>query len=216
MIRAKHNRFYVLFFDCLMRVWLHLAFRQIRIHGDIDDQGGSILLLSNHFSWWDGFIARYTNKKKLGRKLFVMMLEEQLRANIVLRKLGAFSIRKNSRSALESLNYAASILKNPRHLLLLFPQGRFQSIHTRPLSFEKGWVKLVQQAPNSMQLIFMACLTDYFAHRRPVLNVYLSKEPLDPFLELATPAEIAQKIEQRYNAFFSSCVACQNSKANQA
>ncbi len=95
MIKAKHNKAFVLFFDVL-------------------------------------FIAQRVNNLVFKRKMHVMMLEEELHKRSFLRKLGAFSIRKNSLSALHSLKYATKILSKPKNLLLLFPQGSFQSAHRYP------------------------------------------------------------------------------------
>lgn len=214
MIKARHNHIISVFFDYLMRGWLHLAFRRIHIHNHVADQGGPILLVSNHFSWWDGFIARYVNIKTFGRKLFVMMLEEQLKSNAFLRKLGAFSIKKNSRSALDSLQYAGSVLKNRNHLLLLFPQGQFQSIHTQSLSFEKGWTRILLKASPGTQLVFMACMIDYFAHRRPTLNIYLHKVSAASLREHTKPEELAGMLEKCYHAFYAECVDSQNKQTN--
>ncbi len=173
MIKAEHHPFHEHFFGAYLWVHIRLAFRHIRIHSNFTDNGNPILLIGNHFSWWDGFIARHVNIKVLKRKLHLMMDEEQLAKRKFLSRLGAFSIRKSSRSAIESLHYAASILNDPGNLLVLFPQGRFQSLHRQPLTFEKGWFRIIQESPPNIQIVFMAALTDYFSSPRPGLDIYL-------------------------------------------
>ena len=82
---------------------LHRHFREIRYRGQFQDRGKAILLIANHFTWWDGFIQGVLNQNRFQRNFYVMMLEEQLRKFPILRTTGAFSIRKHSRSMLESL-----------------------------------------------------------------------------------------------------------------
>ena len=72
-----------------------------------------------------------------------------------------------------ALNYAASVLNDPGKLLVVFPQGQFQSLHQHPLTFEKGWFRIIQKAQPDIQIVFMAALTDYFSSPRPGLDIYL-------------------------------------------
>ncbi len=232
MITAKHHPLYVRASDWIMKRLLHRHFRHIRIRSKLDDHKGPVLLLANHFSWWDGFLARYAVTKTLKKKVFVMMLEEELSKHPVLRKVGAFSVRKNSRTATESMDYALKILENPGHLLLLFPQGKFQSLHQYPLEFEKGWFRILERAPKDTKVVFLAALTDYFDHRRPDLTIYLdqatrySSDGRDSGLTDTAPEKTTKHSEaatfcspeeaaSAYNEFLKNAIEQQNRKANQ-
>ncbi len=217
MIRAAHNRFYEAFLGLYLRAHMNLAFRHVRINADFDDGGGSILLIGNHFSWWDGFIARHVNKKLFNRRLHLMMDEEQLAKRRFLRRLGAFSIRKNSRDAIESLRYANEILENPGNLLIVFPQGHFESLHSYPLSFQKGWFRILRNPPSHLNIVFMASLIDFFASPRPGLTIYLEKaipdhpknlseKPLDYTFEGKAVFEDSSQIEAAYNKFLADVI----------
>lgn len=225
MIKTKHNQLYALFFDTLFGVLFRKSFRKIYIKGNIAVADGPVLLIANHFSWWDGFIARRVNKKLFKKTFHVMMLEEELRKRPFLRKLGAFSIMKKSRSALQSLDYAANILKDPGNMLLLFPQGRFQSSHKYPVKFEKGWVRMLEYAPKNTRVVFMASLFDYFEHRQPTLSIYLRNAwPDHTALQSAgrqpdtkpegPPATSAKAIESAYNEFLKEAIDKQDQQAN--
>lgn len=181
MIKAEHHPFHDYFFGAYLWAHMRLAFRHIRIHNNFTDNGNPILLIGNHFSWWDGFFARHVNLKLFKRQLHVMMDEEQLAKRMFLRRLGAFSIKKNSRSAIESLNYAISVLEDSRNLLVLFPQGQFQSLHQHPLTFEKGWFRIIHKSQPNIQIVFMAALTDYFSSPRPGLDIYLESATYEAF-----------------------------------
>lgn len=162
------------------------------------------MIIGNHFSWWDGFIVSYANHQLFSRRIFVMMLEEELQQRTFLRRIGAFSIKKNSRSAMESIQYALKVLETENNILLLFPQGNFQSLHQYPLCFEKGWFRILQQAPDNMQLVFMANLTDYFSQRKPNLSIYV--QGVDQVFESH------KEVEQAYNSFLANAISQQYEK----
>jgi len=232
MITAKHHPLYVRGSDWIMKRLMNRYFRHIHIRSELDDRQGPVLLLANHFSWWDGFLARYAVTKTLKKKVFVMMLEEELSKRPVLRKVGAFSVRKNSRTAAESMDYALKILENPNHLLLLFPQGKFQSLHQYPLEFEKGWFRILERAPKDTRVVFLAALTDYFDRRKPGLNIYLEEASRyssggrdSGFTDTihqknakhpeATTFLSPKEAESAYNEFLKNAIERQNQQANQ-
>src|SRR3954468_20854904 len=70
----------------------------------------AVLLLANHFSWWDGFLMYYLNHKLIGKKFHIMILEDTVRQVSFFKYMGAFSVNKNSKDVLQSLNYAAKLL----------------------------------------------------------------------------------------------------------
>lgn len=148
-------------------------FQEVIIHSGVTDRQLPILMLGNHISWWDGFIAQYLNIEFFNRKLHIMMLEEQLEKRMFLNKTGAYSIKKGDRSAVESLNYTAELLKDPGNLLILFPQGKIHSMHDTPVTFEKGWFRIFRQLQDPVQVIFFITLIDYFSSRKPFLHLYL-------------------------------------------
>ena len=102
-----------------------------------------------------------------------MMLQEQLEVRMMLNKTGAFSIKKGSRTMLESLNYAMDLLSDPGNMVVMFPQGAIHSIYDRPVVFEKGWYRIIQKAENPFQVVFFNALVDYYSNRKPTLNFYL-------------------------------------------
>lgn len=135
----------------------------------------AVLLLGNHFSWWDGFISYRLNELLIKKRLHLMMLEDQLRKNSFLRYAGAYSIQRNGRQMLESLRYSSTLLENPDNLVIIFPQGRIESMHTCHIYFEKGICKIIENCKQPIQIIFSVTLIDYTSHRKPTLHVYLKE-----------------------------------------
>lgn len=202
MIKARHHTFYEVFFDAYIGWKLRAQFHSHHIAGETGDPGGSILMIGNHFSWWDGFWARRMNQQTYKRRFHIMMLEEQLKTHMFLSRMGAFSIRKNHRDAFESLDYAIDLLHDERNLVLLFPQGKFQSLYTFPVSFEKGWFRILKHAPETTRVVFMANLIDYFEHPKPRLTTWLRT------IDRSFPDAVS--VETAYNEFLADTMKKQN------
>lgn len=198
MIKAKHTRLGRIFFSYYSKWKLKNHFKAIRFVGHFDDEGLPILLIANHFSWWDGFIQLQLNERFMHRKFHVMMLEEQLKKFMILNKAGAFSVQKNSRDLIRSLQYSLDLLADKNNLLLIFPQGEIQSSHTDYLFFESGLEYLLKHTENHIQLIFNINLTDYFSDKKPALTIYLKKYVPE------TPINL-QTIEADFNQFVTAC-----------
>lgn len=155
----------------------------------------SILLLSNHFSWWDGFLMFRLNKLLFKKKFHVMVTEENYQKVSFLKYLGAFPIKKNSRSAIESLEYAGTLLNDPQNLVLIFPQGKLYSNHVDDIRFEKGLLNLINSSEKKFQYLFSATFVDYFEKRKPAITCYLSSWEDQEFTSL-------QLIKSAYNKHY--------------
>lgn len=196
MIKARHTKPGVWFFNLYADFFLKRAFREINIFGENNIPDSSMLIISNHFSWWDGFIQLYLNNRVLHKKFHVMMLEYQLKKFMILNKAGAFSVKKNSRDIIQSLKYSEEILSDKKNLLLIFPQGEIQSLYTEYFKFEKGIEKLMKK--EEACLIFNVNLIDYFSHKKPGLNIYYKVYPVNENIGIDT-------IEKAFNQFATKC-----------
>lgn len=173
IIKARHHWFYYPFFKWYSRRMPKKDFSQVGLHHQLVDRGLPILMLGNHTSWWDGFLAQYINLELFNRKLHIMMLEDQLEKRMFLNKTGAYSIKKGSRSAIESLHYTSGLLSDPGNLVILFPQGKIHSIMDHPVTFESGWHRIFRDLDQPIQVVFYITLFDFFSSRKPELHIYL-------------------------------------------
>ncbi|RYY36917.1 MAG: glycerol acyltransferase [Sphingobacteriaceae bacterium] len=163
---------------------------------DVDvDKNRSVLLLANHFSWWDGFILYYLNNSAFKKRFHIMILEETVRKVFFLKYMGAFSISKNSKDMLASLNYAVELLKDPNNLVLIFPQGKLYSNFVDEVQFEKGIQRVTNKVQNNAQIVFAATFIEYFEHKKPSINVYLSKSNNS----FTTQVELSTAYAAQYN-----------------
>ena len=122
IIKAKHHFVIHPIFKLFSRVMINNHFSQIAVIGNVDvTSNRSILLLSNHSSWWDGFWHLYLNMKVFKKKFHFMMLEEQLKKHWYFNYTGGFSVKKSTRSAVATIQYSAELLSHPNNLVLMFP-----------------------------------------------------------------------------------------------
>jgi 1-acyl-sn-glycerol-3-phosphate acyltransferase len=194
MIKTRHHWFLYPFFVWFGWIRMKRHFKKIHINGTISDFGLPVLAIANHFSWWDGFFIASLNKKKFHKKFHVMMLEDQLKKNWFFQHTGAFSVRKNSKSIVESLNYAAELLQNQNNLVTYFPQGQFESINQKKLHFEKGVERLLKNLKNEIQVIFVANQVDYFESDKPYLFMHFETYDFQ--------GKNLPEIEDDYNTFY--------------
>lgn len=179
MIYPRYNRWYRRFWSWYFRHIIRSDFSGFELVGTPPELAAdkSVLLLQNHISWWDGFWAYRLNDLYFGRRFHVMMLEEELAKRKFLTYAGAFSIRKSSRSVVESLRFGTQLLQDPQNLLLLFPQGKIESQQVARLHFGKGVERVIQQSAEHTQVVMAAVFPDYFSSRKPLLRIYLRHLP---------------------------------------
>jgi len=204
--KASHHRVIYPFLQ-LYSLWkIKINFHRVFVSGDFEEKGLPVLLISNHISWWDGFWVVYLNIKLFHRKFYFMMLEEELRKRMYLNKSGGYSVRKGARSILKSLDYTVELLKDKKSLVLMFPQGKIESIHNQRISFEKGIEYVLKKVGWKVQVIFLVNLIDYFSNPRPGLYMYLREYNGTDFT--------SETLQNEFNRFHSECIAENLSKCD--
>lgn len=203
IIKAKHNAILDPFFRWYVIWKMKRSFYECQLLPDLEDRGKPVLLICNHTSWWDGIWALHLNQQLLGRKFHFMMLEEQLKKNWFFQYTGGFSVRKSTRSVVESLAYSAELLSHEKNLVLMFPQGKIQSMHRREFVLEKGIANILKRVKNDIQLVFEVNLVDYFSQAKPSVFMHATEYTGDHSLEA---------IEEAYNSFYRRCIQQQQIK----
>ena len=140
------------------------------------DKNKSVLLIANHFSYWDALILYLICIKLLKKKFHVMVRQDTTVQLKYLKFGGAFPINKNSRDMLRSLDYAAELLSDPQNLVLIFPQGKLYSNFVSEINFGKGIMKVIDKANGKFQLVFAATFIQYLKHKKPTATVYLKNQ----------------------------------------
>ena len=203
MITAKHKKIWELFFILYAKINLKRIYREIRLYHVKDRYDSAcietdkpIILISNHFSFWDGFIHLLLNRSLFNKRVYIMMLYKQLSIRRFLRYGGCFSVEPGKKSVFETLRYCSSILKNSSNLLLIFPQGEIESLYVDDYSFRSGVERIASEA-NSADIYFNINLINFFSNKRPTMTIYYKK--YNP------QGEGDETLESAYNKFASEC-----------
>lgn len=173
MIPARRVKLFSNWFAIYMRYRMRRAFNRLVVTPFTPKPGHSVLLLCNHFSWWDGLWGNYLAYWHLNRHLYIMMQEDHLQKRMLLNLFGGFSINRSSREMIKSLQYAAGLLNNPENLVVVFPQGELISNHITEIKVEKGIERLIKNIKGPCQIVYNCALIDYFESLKPSVFFHL-------------------------------------------
>lgn len=179
--------------------WFH--FRGLQWEGNCNPTDRPVLLIQNHFSWWDGYWA-WIISRRLGKTFNVMMLQEQIAARPFLRRCGAFPVQPGSRKALEAIGTAVQLLNDAENLVTLFPQGAIETQHMSEVKFASGIERIISKASQRTAIVMAVVLVDYFSSARPKVTIRLK--------ELPEGVEENTSLEACYNEFYRQSIALQN------
>ncbi len=178
MIYPQQHPLYTPLWAAYFRWIIARNFHGFYVENSLPKRNAGLLVLANHFSWWDGFFVHHLNRLHFKRQFHVMMLEENLQKNKFLRYSGAYSVNRSGRSLVETLQFTNQLLESPRNMVLIFPQGTIKSAFQQSFLVEKGAYRVVAQNP-TLQVATVAIFVDYFEKKKPGVYVYV-EEMSDP------------------------------------
>jgi len=173
MITARHAVWADWIFRQYVMWLLKHHFHAIHILGEIPDPAPKLplILLPNHSTWWDGFFVYLLNKKLFHRKLYLMMLEEQLAKYYFFSKLGVYGMEpKSGKGVIASLRYTVSIMREApltSPLICVFPQGELRPSGMRPLGYKRGIEWIIEKYSKTVNLLPLAIRCEFLDDQRP-------------------------------------------------
>lgn len=173
MIEAKHNRLLRKIFNVYINYQLKKFFNGFYLIGEVPDLNDkkSVLVLPNHFSWWDGFFVDLIHRKLFGDyKIYMMVLEDTIKRYWFFNKIGAFTINQNNpKDVIKSFNYASKLLNDKKNFVVIFPQGELQSYSTN-VKIKSGVLDLILRRNSNFHIMFLAMKIEFSSEKKP--NVY--------------------------------------------
>jgi chlorobactene lauroyltransferase len=89
--------------------------------------------------------------------------------------IGVFSVDRNHpKSAVESIEYAANLLKGTNKYMWIFPQGTMQPQDYRPIEFYNGITKLTEKVCG-VNLLPVSIRYEFLMEQRPEVFIKLGK-----------------------------------------
>jgi len=163
LIKARHNIAAAILYKFYIGIKLRINFDKFILLNKVPDfsKCNGLIITPNHFSWWDGFLIEFLMRKISKRKLYILMLEEQLRKFWFFKYLGAFSIKPESLNSIkESLNYSKTILNSASNFLAFYPQGEIQKYETENLKLKRGLLTLTDKPGNCVSILTFKITTN--------------------------------------------------------
>lgn len=197
MIQASRNKLSLWFYTSYFRLLQRIFFREVEHHLLNDVPEGPVLLVQNHFSWWDGYWSYVISEKILRRKFHVMMLERELNKRRFLARTGAFSVDPEGKNLLGGMRYAAGLLKDPANAVTIYPQGKLISHYTSEVGFERGSELLLKLSGGEVNVVFAAAHVEFGAPVRPKLIVHITCFGKGVFS--------TESLQDAYNEFYFRC-----------
>lgn len=169
MIEAKHKAWAKYIFKKYIYRQFKKNFHSFKLIGDIPDVSNrSVLLLTNHSTWWDGFFTFFLNEKFFSKKYYIMMLEDQLERFYFFQYLGAFSIKQNSpKKIVETLNYSKRLLNNDNNLVNIYPEGDMSYSFENKVLYKKGILKILNDLTSDINIVQIAIKSLHLHEEKP-------------------------------------------------
>ncbi len=122
--------------------------------------GKSLVIYSNHASWWDPAIYILLGLGLLPERIgYGPMEAEELQRYGLLQRMGVFGIDpRTPRGAADFLRTARRVLADPRGTLWVTAEGRFTDPRQRPVMLRPGIAHLARHVPD---LVFIPLAIEY-------------------------------------------------------
>ena len=116
------------------------------------DPGRSVIVFSNHPSWWDPVIFVLLQAHAFPRRVgYGPMEARSLHRYGVLKRIGVFGLEAGTRrGAARFLRVAAGILQTPNTVLWVTAEGGFTDPRQRPVRLRPGVAHLLHNYPNAI------------------------------------------------------------------
>ena len=122
--------------------YLRKHFHAVRISGSgaaLPSDGGPILFVMNHPSWWDPMVGIALARTLSGYKHYAPIHAAMLKSYPIFGRLGFFGLDPRSlRSSATFLRIGGAILSESERALWVTAQGEFADVRTRPLNLKSG------------------------------------------------------------------------------
>ncbi len=201
-------RWFVAWFCRVARRRLRRAFHKLRVsresrqNAEFSD-GRPIVAYANHAAWWDPLVALTAQAHFLPNHVAYAPIDaEMLRRYGIFRRLGFFGVDRQSRAggAIQFLRQSQAILRRPRTILLVTPQGRMADARERPVKLERGIAHLAKRVPEAW-FVPLALEYAFWEESRPEALLHVGQRlKFEPNLPVAGISEkLSHELESAQN-----------------
>jgi 1-acyl-sn-glycerol-3-phosphate acyltransferase len=216
MITAKHQPWAEFIFDHYISRLISKHFYSLHLLGNLPEivPGKPIIFLTNHSTWWDGFLIYRLNKHFYKRPLYLLMLEKELVKYSFFSRVGAYSIQPgHSKKVLESLRYTRLLLNSPAKenpSICIFPQGELIPWESRPVKFKPGIDWILKDTHNPVAIILVGIIVKFLEQQRPQVFFKLDYSEYIAGKQKINSWQLAQKMEMLLDEMNTNIVNQEN------
>ncbi|MGL5015126.1 MAG: 1-acyl-sn-glycerol-3-phosphate acyltransferase [Bacteroidales bacterium] len=176
----------ILFFRKFEKIELGASIRRDR----------TILMISNHTGWWDGFWNLHYIRFTLKRPFNVAVAEKVIVEQPFFKYLGFISLGKTQAQLRRAMQTLSSILKQKDNLLLIYPQGKLTSTYCDSFKFGPLAERLLSKS--EAQLCMAAYFVEYGKSPRPTICGYYKSINFEDIRDIT--------IEKLYDRFYNEAL----------
>ena len=192
--KAKNDPFWHLVADMFFFTMIENRFHSLKIKNQENfekrNKNYATIVYAPHSNWWDGILAYNISRRVFKHKMNLMI--EELNRFPILSLVGGYSVNKiSAQESMKSLKYSVEILKNPKMIVWIFPQGIIKPPNSRPFEFQTGLAYIVQNAIKQYGGVNLVPLAiDY---------TFLREDKPEIIADVGEPIFIDSPIEDRHN-----------------
>jgi 1-acyl-sn-glycerol-3-phosphate acyltransferase len=187
LIKAEHKQWADTIFKNYVKHLFKKQFATLNLIGDIPHIQRDVptIILPNHNTWWDGFFVYFLNSHFFQRRLYMMMLEEQLHKYPFFRRLGAYGIIPDKpEDVRKTLSYTLKIISETHEegvAVCIFPQGELVSWYQQPLNFQRGLEVIARRSVKQITYLPLMIRIEYIEEQYPkVFFMFGSPKVIEP------------------------------------
>jgi 1-acyl-sn-glycerol-3-phosphate acyltransferase len=159
-------------------------------------QHGSVLIVSNHTSWWDPMMCIYLGHRVWQADGFALMNAANLRRFPFLGRVGGVGVEPDdAEDGRQVITYLTQLLKTRGRLVWIFPQGQEQRGRHAMDEFKPGAAIICKKAP-ATRLIPVGLRYEFGATEHPEIFVAIG-EPLPPSFSIRSQRQAQQQAVEK-------------------
>jgi len=171
MIESRHWPAFEGLFAVYLSNLLRRRFAALHVRGNVPETKDPLIVACQHVAFWDSLVLFHLSRVWTPPARYdAMMDEKNLVEHKFLRWIGAFGIdRSSKKGSLAALRHSMELLKTPNLRLLMFPQGKQESMDKRPLTPSAGasWLAV----KSKVGFFPVALRYEFIEHEKPEIFV---------------------------------------------
>lgn len=156
----------------LFHIKTKLSRIEVSFNSKIDPEKPT-LLLGNHFSLWDGFLALYVTKKWSNKNFNFLINQKEYNSRSFLKKIGGIGLEKDPKKLIQQFGKINQLLSDKNQLILHYPQNQFESLNISQAKHQDFILKRLNT--RDCQVLYMHTMVEFENSFKPIFTISISE-----------------------------------------